>query len=117
MLHVKVEKGGVDRKLSVVNMNSALFYMINSQIHPDMNLYAPKKEGNLRRKSFVNKNRITYTVPYARAQFRGFRRTKNGQTILFRNHTTTGTVSRWDLRAKANHMDAWRKAFIDGGNL
>ncbi|OTE83404.1 capsid protein, partial [Escherichia coli] len=70
MLHVKVEKNGVDRKLSVMNINSALYYM-TSQMHMDMNLYVPKRQGHLRDKSFVNKNRITYTVPYAKPQFRG----------------------------------------------
>ena len=111
MLHVKVEKNGVDRKLSVMNINSAMYYM-TSQMHMDMNLYVPKRQGNLRDKSFVNKNRITYAAPYARAQFRGF---VNGSRV--RNYTTPGTSRRWDLRAKANHMDAWRKAFITGGNL
>ncbi|PQG65881.1 capsid protein [Enterococcus faecium] len=111
MLHVKVKKNGVDRKLSVMNINSALYYM-TSQMHMDMNLYVPKRQGNLRDKSFVNKNRITYAAPYARAQFRGF---VNGSRV--RNYTTPGTSRRWDLRAKANHMDAWRKAFIKGGNL
>ena len=111
MLHVKVEKNGADRKLSMMNINSAMYYM-TSQMHMDMNLYVPKRQGNLRDKSFVNKNRITYAAPYARAQFRGF---VNGSRV--RNYTTPGTSRRWDLRAKANHMDAWRKAFIKGGNL
>lgn len=115
MLHVKVEKNGVDRKLSVMNINSALYYM-TAQMHPDMNLYVPKRQGNLRNKSFVNKNRITYTVPYARAQFFGF---VNGHRV--HNYTKEpgypGKSRRWDLRAKANHMDDWRRAFIKGGNL
>ena len=93
MLHVKVKKNGVDRKLSVMNINSAMYYM-TSQMHMDMNLYVPKRQGNLR------------------AQFRGF---VNGSRV--RNYTTPGTSRRWDLRAKANHMDDWRRAFIKGGNL
>ncbi|MFS0962124.1 minor capsid protein, partial [Enterococcus durans] len=50
MLHVKVKKNGVDRKLSVMNINSAMYYM-TSQMHMDMNLYVPKRQGNLRDKS------------------------------------------------------------------
>jgi len=116
MLHVKVEKNGVDRKLSVTNLDAALFYMVRGQIHPDMNLYVPKRQGYLRDKSFVNKNRITYKTPYARAQFYGF---VNGKRV--HNYTKEDGYPRksrrWDLRAKAKHVEAWRKAFVEGGNL
>lgn len=116
MLHVKVEKGDVERKLSVMNLESALYYMVNAQMHPDFNLYVPKRQGHLRHDSSVNKNRITYTAPYAKAQFYGF---INGHRI--HNYTKEpgypGKSRRWDLRAKANHLDAWRKAFVKGGNL
>ncbi|WP_407856378.1 minor capsid protein [Enterococcus hailinensis] len=115
MLHVKVEKNGVDRKLSVMNINSAMYYM-TSQMHMDMNLYVPKRQGNLRHDSLVNRNHITYTAPYARAQFYGF---INGKRIhkYTKEPGYPSKSRRWDLRAKANHMDAWRRAFIKGGNL
>uniref|UniRef100_UPI0022DF3B35 minor capsid protein n=2 Tax=Enterococcus TaxID=1350 RepID=UPI0022DF3B35 len=50
MLHVKIDKNGVERKLSVVNLEKASYFMTN-QAHADMNLYVPKKEGHLRRDS------------------------------------------------------------------
>ncbi len=116
MLHVKLDGMGIDRKLSVQNLEGGLFALTN-QAHADMTIYVPRKEGNLRSKSFVKGNRIVYAAPYAKAQFRGMRHTKNGKAIRFRKYSTPGTGRRWDLRAKANHMSAWREAFIKGGGF
>lgn len=112
MLKVDVKKDQLDRKLSGDNMDRAL-YALTNQAHADMDQYVPKRHGHLRQDSFVKDNRITYMVPYARAQFRGV----VGKGHPVRNYTTPGTGKRWDLKAKGNHMDAWRKAFVKGGGL
>lgn len=116
MLHVKIEKNGLERKLSVLNLKKASYFMTN-QIHMDMNLYAPKRQGHLRNDSYVRDNHIVYTVPYAKTQFRGLIVTKTGKTVRIKNYTTPGTGRRWDLRAKSKHINDWRKAFIEGGKL
>lgn len=114
-LHVKVAAGGYQQKVSSRNLDRALFTMVSGQVHPDMNLYVPKRQNHLRDKSFVRGNKVTYMMPYAKAQFRGFIVTRSGKVVRIRNYSTPGTGRRWDLRAKANHMAAWRKAFIEGG--
>ncbi|EME7185791.1 capsid protein [Enterococcus faecium] len=116
MLHIKVEKNGINRKLSVMNIQKATFFMTN-QMHMDMNLYAPKRQGHLHSDSYARENHIVYTVPYAKAQFRGLIVTKSGKIARIKNYTTPGTGRRWDLRAKSKHINAWRKAFVEGGKL
>lgn len=116
MLHVQIDKKGIERKLSAENIEKAFFFMTN-QIHADMNLYAPKRQGHLRSDSYTKDNRIVYTVPYAKPQFRGLIVTKSGKIARIRNYTTPGTGRRWDLRAKSKHINDWRKAFVKGGQL
>lgn len=112
MLKVDVNKDDLDRKLSSKNIDRGV-YALTNQAHADMDRYVPKRQGHLRQDSFARNNTITYTVPYARAQFRGV----VGKGHPVRNYTTPGTGKRWDLRAKANHIDDWRKAFVKGGGL
>ena len=111
-LHVKVDKGDLSSKLSEGNIDRGL-YALTNQAHADMNNYVPKRQGHLRQDSFADKNRITYKVPYARPQFRGF----VGKGYPIRHYTTPGTGKRWDLKAKGNHMTEWRKAFLKGAGL
>lgn len=112
MLKVDVKKDELDRKLSSKNIDRGL-YALTSQVHADMDQYVPKRHGHLRQDSFAHNNTITYMMPYAKAQFRGI----VGKGYPVRNYTTPGTGKRWDLKAKGNHMDAWRKAFVKGGGL
>lgn len=113
MLVININKSVFDKKTSVSNIKRAKFALTNQAL-ADMNQYVPMRpgSGHLRMSGTSNGDRITYRIPYAGPQFRGI---VNGGRV--RNYTTPGTSRRWDLRAKANHMDAWRKAFIDGGNL
>ncbi|MDA3973293.1 minor capsid protein [Enterococcus thailandicus] len=116
MLHVKIDKNGAERKLSVVNLEKASYFM-TSQAHADMNLYVPKREGHLRRDSYTRDNHIIFMAPYAKTQFRGLIVTKTGRLVRIKRYTTPGTGRRWDLRAKSKHINDWRKAFIKGGQL
>lgn len=111
-IHVKVDKHGLERKLTPSNINKGLF-ALTSQAHADMDRYVPKRHGHLRQDSFARDNHIVYMVPYAKPQFRGY----VGKGYPVRHYNTPGTGKRWDLRAKGNHMDAWRKAFIKGGGF
>lgn len=113
MLVININKSGFDKKTSVPNIKRAKFALTNQAL-ADMNQYVPMRpgSGHLRMSGNSNGDRITYRMPYAGPQFRGI---VNGSRV--KNYTTPGTSRRWDLRAKANHMDAWRKAFIKGGNL
>lgn len=115
-LHITINSDGLGKKICTENLDRGLFALVN-QAHSDMNLYAPKREGELRKQSFAQENRITYEVPYAKAQYRGYFYTKTGKKIQFKKYKETGTGSHWDKRAKANHMNGWRKAFVEGGKF
>lgn len=114
MLVININKSVFDKKTSVPNIKRAKFALTNEAL-ADMNQYVPMRpgSGHLRMSGTSNGDRITYRMPYAGPQFRGVSSKGNE----FKNYTTPGTSRRWDLRAKANHIDDWRKAFIDGGNL
>lgn len=85
-----------------------------NQAHADMNIYVPKRTGHLRDNSSLNSNynQVNYREPYSRAQFYGI---VNGHQV--RNYHTPGTSRRWDLRAKANHMDSWKKIIVKAGGF
>ncbi|ENZ7231728.1 minor capsid protein [Enterococcus faecium] len=115
-VHVLINSDGYGKKLNEKNLDKALFALTN-QAHADMNLYVPKRQGYLRDRSFVQNNRITYKMPYAKAQYRGYRFTKDGKKIVFRKYKIPGTGPYWDKKAKTKHIDSWRKAFISGGGF
>lgn len=115
-LKIIIHSDDFNKKLSIQNLDRALFALTN-QAHADMNLYTPKRQGYLRDDSFVEKNRITYKMPYAKVQYRGYRISKDGKKIDFQNYTTPGTGPHWDQRAKSNHINSWCKAFIGGGGF
>jgi hypothetical protein len=112
MLHVEIDKRLFEKKVSVMNLERAMFAFTN-QAHADMNRYVPKLSGDLRDKSHVYKNRISYIVPYANYQYRGISSLGNKLS----KYSTPGTGSHWDKRAKANHLSSWRKAFVKGGGF
>ncbi|MEQ7200163.1 minor capsid protein [Enterococcus avium] len=112
MLVIKINKFAFEKKMSVSNIKRGKFALAN-QAMADMNQYVPRKRGHLRMSGTSNGDRIAYRMPYAGPQFRGVSSKGNE----FKNYTTPGTSRRWDLRAKANHLDDWRRAFIKGGNL
>jgi len=92
-------------------------YALMVQVHADMNLYVPKKEGHLRDESFTKGSSIFYPLPYAKAQFYGGYTSASGKKVTFSTYTTPGTGKRWDLKAKANHLSTWQQAFTKGGDF
>ncbi len=74
-------------------------YALANQAMVDMNMYVPKRTGQLRGSSFLmdNGKKIVWNTPYARRQFYN----------QMNNYTTSGTGSRWDVKAKNNHIAQW----------
>lgn len=109
----------LDRCFSTANVNKAQYVMAN-QMMADMDQFVPYKAGTLSQSVHINANgsQITYTTPYARAQFYGI---VNGSPV--RNYTRSehpGASKRWDLRAKALYGQQWadiaKKALMGGSN-
>lgn len=90
-------------------------YALANQALSDMNQYVPMKEGILRMTATIDIDGtgINYNTPYARAQFYGF--VGRGRHRVYK-YTTPGTSRRWDLRAKAKHLDDWKKAYMKGAD-
>lgn len=106
---VKVDLGGVTRKLSQANLNRGRYAMAN-QMLADMNQFVPKKESSLRTTGHVSADgkQVVWNTPYAKRQFYapgGFK------------YSTPGTGPRWDLKAKPIFMNDWKKAFKGGAGL
>lgn len=74
-------------------------YAYINQVHADMNPYVPMLTGDLRNQSTMtlDMKSIIYHVPYARRRF----------YEPAKRYTTPSTTYRWDLKAKALHMDSW----------
>lgn len=107
------------RKFSAANINKARYVMAN-QMMADMDQFVPYKAGTLSQSVHVNADgsQITYTTPYARAQFYGI---VNGYPV--RNYTRSEhpqASKRWDLRAKALYGQQWaeiaKKRLMGGTN-
>lgn len=106
---VKVDLGGVTRKLSQANLNRGQYAMAN-QMLSDMNQFVPKKESSLRTTGHVSADgkQVVWNTPYAKRQFYapgGFK------------YSTPGTGPRWDLKAKPIFINDWTKAFKGGAGL
>lgn len=102
----------LDRRFSTANVNKARYVMAN-QMMADMDQFVPYKAGTLSQSVHINANgsQITYTTPYARAQFYGI---VNGSPV--RNYTRSEhprASKRWDLRAKALYGQQWAEIAKD----
>lgn len=64
-----------------------------------MDKYVPMRDGALRQVVSIDDNSITYTMPYAHAQYVGYTRGP------VRNYTTPGTGSYWDKKMVSAEMD------------
>lgn len=104
---------------STTNVNKARYVMAN-QAMADMDQFVPYKVGTLSQSAHINANgsQITYTTPYAKAQFYGI---INGSPV--RNYTRSEhpmASKRWDLRAKALYGQQWaeiaKKSLLGGSN-
>lgn len=100
------------RRFSNANVNKARYVMAN-QMMKDMDYFVPYREGHLSDSAHINANgsEITWSTPYARAQFYGFitnYKTGRQSRIVNYTHKRTGDPSRrWDLRAKALYSQQW----------
>ena len=121
---VSVHGKGFDR-FSEKALDRGLYNFTN-QMAMDMDPFVPFKKGNLSNSVHVPKddhihlsktvqvqgNHITYTTPYAKAQFYGF---INDHPIT---HWTTSehpqATSRWDLKAKSLYSNNWVRVFKQG---
>lgn len=98
---------GVKNKLSKQNFDRGA-YAVANQAMADMNPLVPKQEGNLRQSAhIVNKTKIAYEMPYARAKF----------YMPSYRPSTPGTGPRWDLKAKGLYIKDWQRAFVKGSGL
>lgn len=113
-----VVKGSVDLdgfmdQTSLDNVKRGQYALVN-QAMSDMEQFVPKdrSEEPLRQSVHATSDgsEITYSTPYAKAQFYGIINDK----YPVHNYTTPGTTKRWDLKAKSMFMDSWVKAFTEG---
>ena len=104
---------------SNTNIDKARYVMAN-QAMADMDQFVPYKVGTLSQSVHINANgsQITYTTPYAKAQFYGI---INGSQV--RNYTRSEhprASKRWDLRAKALYGQQWaeiaKKSLLGGSS-
>lgn len=109
----------LDGLFSNANINKARYVAAN-QMMADMDQFVPYKGGTLSQSVHINADgsQITYTTPYAKAQFYGI---INGSPV--RNYTRSEhpmASKRWDLRAKALYGQQWaqiaKKALMGGTN-
>lgn len=100
------------QRFSNANVNRARYVMAN-QMMKDMDYFVPYREGHLSDSAHINANgsEITWSTPYARAQFYGFitnYKTGRQSRIVNYTHKRTGDPSRrWDLRATALYSQLW----------
>ena len=113
------------QRFSDANVSKARYVMAN-QMMKDMDFFVPYREGHLSDSAHINANgsEITWSTPYARAQFYGFitnYKTGRQSRIVNYTHKRAGDPSRrWDLRAKALYSQQWadlaKKSLMGGTN-
>lgn len=110
MVKVRVDLTVAKKKMSPERVRMGRYAVANQSL-ADMNQFVPKMEGILRQATSIDLDGsgVNYHMPYAAPQFYGF---VNGGRVY--NYTTPGTSRRWDLRAKARHIQDWEKAFMKG---
>lgn len=108
---INVDLDGFMDQTSLTNVKRGQYALVN-QAMSDMEQFVPKDQGHLRDSVHATSNgsQITYSTPYAKAQFYGIINDK----YPVHNYTTPGTTKRWDLKAKSMFMDSWVKAFTEG---
>jgi hypothetical protein len=110
---VNVNLDGVYKKLGTRATVRGRYAMAN-QMLSDMNQFVPKLSNTLRTTGHVSGggNKLIWDTKYAKAQFYG----TNGRAV-FKNYSTPGTGPRWDLKAKGQYMDAWKRAYLKGAGI
>lgn len=92
-------------------------YMLANQAMADMDQFVPysvKNHTHLANTVAISDDHkhITYTTPYAKAQFYGIVTDRNGRQHPIVNYTRSEhpqATKRWDLKAKSLYMDSWEK--------
>ena len=104
---INVDLDGFMEQTSLTNVKRGQYALVN-QAMSDMEQFVPKDKGHLRDSVHATSDgsQITYSTPYARAQFYGI---INGHPV--HNYTTPGTTKRWDLKAKSIFMSSWIDSF------
>lgn len=89
-------------------------YAAANQMLADMNQFIPADNYVMRSSGYVisSGEQIIWNTPYSKAQFYG----TNGIAV-FKNYTTPGTGSRWDLKATPLFMSSWVSVFMKGAGL
>ncbi|WP_248000263.1 minor capsid protein [Lactiplantibacillus plantarum] len=109
---INVDLDGFMEHTSLDNVKRGQYALVN-QAMSDMTQFVPKDrpEEPLRKSVHATSDgsEITYSTPYAKAQFYGI---INGHPV--HNYTTPGTTKRWDLKAKSMFMSSWIDAFTKG---
>lgn len=100
---VVINVDGAKKKLSAINGRGK--YLAANQAMTEMDRFVPfsgkQRSVHLRDTAVVDNSGsyITYSTPYAKAQFFGF---VGVGGFRVKNYTTPGTSRRWDLRLKSN---------------
>lgn len=92
-------------------------YVLANQAMADMDQFVPysvKNHVHLANTAAISDDgkHITYTTPYARAQFYGIITDQKGRQHPIVNYTRSEhpqATKRWDLKAKSLYMDSWEK--------
>ncbi|CRH18733.1 putative Minor capsid protein [Carnobacterium maltaromaticum] len=110
---VRVEFSGVYSRLDRRAMDRGKYALAN-QMLADMTPFIPADNYIMRQTGNVTNqgDNLEWNTPYAKPQFYG----TNGK-VTFKNYTTPGTGSRWDLKAKSLFMNSWVRAFTEGAGL
>ena len=92
----------------VNNASERAMNQVADQIIADCRQYVPKDQNSLRDSARIehenNGTQVTYNTPYAAYQYYGCWPDGSHQV---RNHTTSGTVTKWIEHAKGNNSDKW----------
>lgn len=92
-------------------------YVLANQAMGDMDQFVPysvKNHTHLANTAAISDDgmHITYTTPYAKAQFYGMITDRKGRQHPIVNYTLSEhhqATKRWDLKAKSLYMDSWEK--------
>lgn len=114
---VDVDLSGIDKKFSKENVDRASYTLMN-QMLTDMTQFVPRDTGHLRDSGVIDESRkqLQWNTPYAKAQFYGVITSRSGSQHRIHNYTEPNTGRRWDLRAKAKFMPAWKRTVLKGLN-
>ena len=99
-----------------INPNGKVQRFLTDTCYKHMDQYVPMRDNILRTIVDIDKNSITYEMPYAHYQYIGMRE-DGTHKINPENYTTPGTGPRWDRRmvsAEINDVIEEVQKFIDG---